>query len=606
MTPRTQSSTPRPGPAWASSLARSIGLVPLLILLLISGLAPGCGGGEEGDTIYWCSMHPDVRQPEPGECPLCGGMRLVPLDESLLGGEPGVLKLSDVQVQQAGVRLASVEVRDLVRALDMSGRFTLNPRSEVSVHNPIPGSSRVAVVHYQTAGEWVKEGSVLLELENELLAQQIVQLRDAVARYEDLKEKEGSERQAQEMLKRKDAIQSQLEDAGVDRTYAMALAHEGRRRESTPRFPVRATQQGVILRTPVVEAGRYSRQGEALFRIADTTQLWLELEAHERDLAWLQRGLRVRYESAAVPGEELWTTLDAVETVADTGRLEIRVRARATSRKGRILPGTRARASVQVEAPGIVAVPTSAVMRTGGRDVALIAEGGGRFRPLALTIGRRDLTTIPPRPGSVNATARVLAGTRYHEVLHGLSAGDRVVTAGSFLLLSEASFQGALEKLLEDQAESIPTSPELASALDVLLASYEELRVALAADDPAGLAGPVSAIGRAVLSVPRTDLPASTSGALTRLADAAREIEGIPAQAIDLEETRILFGTISREVVALVRSHARERVVNGQLYLFRCPMADDYGFDLWFQAEAEMGNPYMGLRMLECGSEAQL
>ena len=78
------------------------------------------------------------------------------------------------------------------------------------------------------------------------------------------------------------------------------------------------------------------------------------------------------------------------------------------------------------------------------------------------------------------------------------------------------------------------------------------------------------------------------------------------AGEIDLEQVRVHFGSLSREMVSLVREHGPQRVASGGLYLFRCPMADDYGFDLWFQAEAQMANPYMGLRMLECGLEAEL
>ncbi|MFT5291211.1 MAG: Cu(I)/Ag(I) efflux system membrane fusion protein [Planctomycetota bacterium] len=587
------------------SIALLLGLLgPLLGILL-----PACGGSEASDTIYWCSMHPDVRQPDPGTCPLCGGMRLVPLDQSLLADNSGALQLSTTQVQQAGVRLAPVERRNLQREQLFSSRFSVDPRREVTIHNPIPGSSKVAVVHFPTAGQLVQVGDVLLEFENELLAQQVNQFRDAIARYEELKRQEGRELQAAEMLKRKETIHQQLEDAGVEREWVLLLAHEGRRRESTPRFPLRSPAEGVLMRTPIVQPGRFARQGEALFHLADISQLWIELEVHERDLAWLEPGLRMRYQSPAVDGREFWATIDAVEIVADRGPAETRVRARVTSAGGRILPGTWGRATVIVEAPDTLAVLADAVLRSGLRDVAIIAEGNGRFRPVALTLGRRNLTLQPTRRNKeADATAELFAGQRYHEVLGGLSAGEQVVSAGNFLLLSEASFQGALEKLLAEggSASLQPESEEMKAAMDGLLHSYESLRSAFAADNEDNLAAPVQELRDVTRDFDQDALPAEAAAVWERLSEAVVALEGMLQSSFEIEAARVHFGSISRELVTLVRDYSPGRMTDGGLVLFRCPMADDYGFDLWFQPNAELENPYMGLRMLECGERVTL
>lgn len=587
-------------------------LPPFRLLPLLALLGPlwglfACGSEPAEETIYWCSMHPDVRQPEPGTCALCGGMRLVPLDTSLLDAEPGVLRLEDVQIQQAGVRLDGAERRDLIRTLDLTGRFTLDPRHEWTFYNPIPGSSLVVGLYAQTAGSIVTEGQVLIELENDLLAQQVTQLRDAISRYEELRGVEGRERSAAEMLKRKESLLDQLEDSGVDRTWSLRLAQEARRIVSTPRFPVQSTADGVLLRTPTTEVGRYARQGEALFRLADPSQLWLELDARVGDLGLLEPGQRMRYSTPAVPERELWTSLDAIETVGDSGTPKVRVRARASSAKGRILAGTWARATVEIPAADCLSVPSGAVLQSGGRDVALVALGEGRFRPVAVTLGRRDLRLADGGRGLADATQAALAGGRYHEVLEGLEPGDRVVAKGSFLLLSEASFQGALETLAgAETGSSRPTPPQLAQALEAVLVEYENLRAALAADDGAALAAPTQRLQRALARLDVTGLHPSTAGAARRLRSAAADLQDLLGSALDLEVARARFGAISRETVALVRDHAADRVEDGRLHLFRCPMADDYGFDLWLQATAEMANPYMGQRMLACGTAASL
>jgi hypothetical protein len=130
----------------------------------------------------------------------------------------------------------------------------------------------------------------------------------------------------------------------------------------------------------------------------------------------------------------------------------------------------------------------------------------------------------------------------------------------------------------------------------VLLGRYETVRAALANDD-------VSSVGPALAELQ------AAAGALTQEKAAyARDVDkgvralvaasqGVSASGVDWKAWRLAFGELSRGVVAMV---VAEPALQQGRFLFECPMAR--GYQRWVQTSAQMMNPYMGHRMLECGS----
>lgn len=133
--------------------------------------------------------------------------------------------------------------------------------------------------------------------------------------------------------------------------------------------------------------------------------------------------------------------------------------------------------------------------------------------------------------------------------------------------------------------------PTFAQADDVddarrVLSSYETIRVALAADNGAGVAVParrIAQIGRA-----------SQNAHLRRAARAGSTLATV--SATDLPALRRAFGELSRPLVALLSATP---ALTGY-HLFECPMAD--GYKRWIQRTEQIENPYMGSRMLACGA----
>lgn len=145
--------------------------------------------------------------------------------------------------------------------------------------------------------------------------------------------------------------------------------------------------------------------------------------------------------------------------------------------------------------------------------------------------------------------------------------------------------------------EAAPASaPSWTVSVAPVLAGYESLREALAADR-LSIAAEANALASAADGA-ATQVPADASPQLTALADAARALAAVDAS--DGDAVRTAFGEVSRHLAALLNRHAALRT---GLHIFECPMAQ--GFQRWIQPSAEMANPYMGTRMLQCGREVE-
>jgi hypothetical protein len=142
-------------------------------------------------------------------------------------------------------------------------------------------------------------------------------------------------------------------------------------------------------------------------------------------------------------------------------------------------------------------------------------------------------------------------------------------------------------------ASEVP-SPTALEAIRSMLDAYEIAREALAADRIADAVGAATRIAAAAKKASKV-APEAVRAHLDGVSVAASRLAGSPADPSD--EVRRRFGDVSRPVVALL---AAEPSLREGLHVFRCPMAQEY--DRWVQKSAKLANPYMGTRMLRCGS----
>jgi Cu(I)/Ag(I) efflux system membrane fusion protein/cobalt-zinc-cadmium efflux system membrane fusion protein len=404
-------------------------LVPLRTEDAAHAAAAHLGGAHQ----WTCPMHPEIVEDEPGSCPICR-MDLVPLQQDTApslaaerAGDPATpgpapVTIDPAVVQNMNVLTAVAERGELTREIRTVGSLEYDQQKMVSVTTKYPGWIEKVFVNY--VGEPVRKGQPLFEIYSPELVQTEQDLLSAIqfARRMAGSTEEAHRRAldlveaSRQRLRYWDVTEEQirrLEDTGtVFRTLTVAAPAGG----------------VVMMRMPGLE-GRAVKPGVELFHIANMSSLWLSVEAFESQIRWLRVGSVAEVSLSSFPGETFRGRVRFIEPQVDEATRTVPLKLEVPNRNGRLRAGMYATVRFRpVVARAAVLVPAPAVLRTGQRNLVVVAQGGGRFAPREVQIG-------------VEGDGRV-------EVLSGLEPGEEVVTSAQFLIDSESNLREAIQKLV--------------------------------------------------------------------------------------------------------------------------------------------------------------
>ncbi len=408
-----------------------------------SMLAPGeseagpCAGGAK--PAYWkAPMDATYVRNAPGKSPM--GMDLVPVCPEASGEAPeGSVRIDPGIIQNMGVRMAPVERRDLTRVVRAVGLVDYDERLVEHVHVKVQGWVEKLYVEYE--GEMVKRGQPLLEIYSPELVSTQEELLIA-ARYRDTTGESlfpDVKRGGEGLF---EATRRRLELWDIpDRDIDQLLERGSVRKTLTLYAPTR----GVVTHLGV-RRGMEVGVNDDLYTIADLSRVWVYAEVYEYELPWIAEGQRGVVELSYLPGSALEGTVTYIYPYLDPKTRTARVRIELDNRGGVLKPDMFANVSIDAETrKGVLAVPEQAVIRSGRRNLVIIALGEGRFEPRDITLG---LDT----------------GDGWLEVRSGLRESEQVVTSGQFLIDSESKLQEAFQKLLAADEDSTGAGKKADSA----------------------------------------------------------------------------------------------------------------------------------------------
>lgn len=366
-----------------------------------------------GDTpvvLYWYDpMRPDQHFDAPGRSPFMD-MDLVP---KYATDKPGAVsvRIDPRMVQNLGMRTAPVTRGTFYQRVDTTARIEVDERSRTQVFVRAPGW--VEVLKVRAEGERVARGQVLAEVYSPSIATAKGELLIA------LESDQGA------LIA---TARAQLKSLGVG---AKEIAAVESSRQASRRTSVTAPVSGYVMTLGVREGSAVGTDAP-MFELSDHQHVWVIAEVPERESAWITSGRSAQVRVAARPGTVFEGEVDYVYPDLDAATRTRRVRVVLANADGDLHPGMYA--EVTVYGGGRrdqLLVPTEAVIRTGERTMVMVADGDGRFTPVAIKIGdERAGETV---------------------VLEGLQEGVEVVTSGQFLIDSEASLQGAYRRLSGSQ-----------------------------------------------------------------------------------------------------------------------------------------------------------
>lgn len=386
---------------------------------------PPASAGAQGTprkVLYWYdTMAPEQHFDHPGRSPM--GMPMVPRYADDANADKGVVRIDPATVQNLGVRTEPVARRVLADQLRVPGTVGWNLRDAVTVSARI--DAVVARLDVRAPYTAVKAGQPLAEL----LAPS---WNSAIAEYRALQRARSADAQA-------------LRAAARQRLQVLGLAAQDIASARDGRITLHAPQDGVVTALDVRE-GQQVGVGQTLLTLNDLSTVWVEAALPQAMAGAVRAGTPVTVRATALPGRVFHGRVESLLPEVDATTRTQRARIVLANPDHALSPGWFVAVELQAAAgsPAPV-VPDGAVIATGSAAPrVIVAEGDGRFRPVAVRLGR--------------------SAGGYSEVLAGLAVGERVVVSGQFLIDSEASLSGALQRLPPDEP---PHATHAAHAADV-------------------------------------------------------------------------------------------------------------------------------------------
>ncbi len=417
----------------------------------------------EGDVMWTCSMHPQIRAEEFGLCPICN-MDLIPVseDDEADAAKPRRIAISDESYALLDIQTSPVERRFVEMDIRQVGKVAIDETRLANIAAWVPG--RIEHLYVDFTGVQVREGDHMVSLYSPELLTAQEELRAAARTLESVRSgaPDTLRRTAERTL---EATRSRLRRWGLtEAQVAEAEAGEWHSDEITIYAPI----GGTVVERKGAE-GMYVDVGTPIYTIADLSQVWVMLEAYESDLTWIHYGQPVSFTAESLPGEVFEGVVSFIEPVLNPATRTVRVRVNVDNPEGRLKPEMFVQGHIrsQIATGGRVVHPELAGKWISPMHPEVVKDGPGACTVCGMPlVPAEDLGYVPAqvsdedKPLIIPKTAPLITGKRavvyvavpnterpsfegreivlgpragdYYLVTSGLEPDERVVTHGTF------------------------------------------------------------------------------------------------------------------------------------------------------------------------------
>lgn len=272
--------------------------------------------------VWTCSMHPQIRLAQAGNCPICE-MPLIPAASAQTGsGGAPQLQLSEHALAMAHVETTPVTRRELSRELRAVGKIQYNESALATITARVDGYAERLFVDF--TGVDIKAGDHLAEVYSPelLVAQQelLIALQSGTG---------GQAGPLAEMSKLK------LRRWGLTEAQITSLVEH---KKIAERVTLYSPIQGTVIEKTIVQNSAF-KAGDALYRVANLDTVWVYLDIYEYDLAWVRYGQRVNLTAEALPGRTFEGRVTFVQPIVNEETRTIRVPVHVENSDHALKPG---------------------------------------------------------------------------------------------------------------------------------------------------------------------------------------------------------------------------------------------------------------------------
>ncbi len=590
-------------------------------------------------TMWTCAMHPQIRLPKPGKCPICG-MTLIPLAQG--GGEESerMLVMSPAAKALAAIETAPVERKFVAAEVRMVGKVDYDETRVDYITAWVAG--RIDRLYVDYTGVPVKKGEHMVYLYSPELYAAQEELLQAIQAVKELKNSKLAimrETGAATV----DAARERLRLWGLTSEQVAAIEERGK---PSDHMTIYAPSGGIVVHKSGFE-GMYVKTGTRIYTIVDLTRVWVKLDAYESDLVWVRYGQQVEVVTEDYPGRRFVGSVAFIDPVLNAKTRTAKVRLNVDNSDGMLKPEMFVHAVVrpmlteggEVMAPRLAGKwmcpmhPEILKDETGTCDICgmpLVRTESLGFAPSSqgakppvvipvtapLVTGTRAVVyvEVPGRDKPTFEGREVVLGPRakgYYIVRSGLEVGERVVTNGNFKIDSALQIQAKPSMMSikgapvsdrpSSEAKRLDAPEAFRAQLGAVLDAYLAVQKALAKDQSGDAAQAAKTLGQAVAAVDMSGLKGEAHLAWMRDLPPLKKSADALAAAKDLGAQRKAFSALSNSLSAILTvfgSASKTPIIQ-----FRCPMAFDGRGAKWLQDSKDTQNPYLGQAMPTCGEK---
>lgn len=544
---------------------------------------------ENTDNVWTCSMHPQIRKSEAGECPICG-MDLIPVNTMESSeGNPMEVKMSPTAMQLANVQTAIVKKEKPIKEIKLNGKVQVNERTVSSQKSHISG--RIERLLINTTGEYVSKGQIVA----------FVYSPELISAQEELFEAEKIKDSNPSLF---EAVKEKLKNWKLTNKQIEAILESGKPSEN---FPILADINGVVT-SKRVNVGDYIKTGASLFEIADLSKVWILFDVYESDMEWVKVGNEIEYTVQSLPSSKFKGEVTFVDPVINPKTRVAKARL-VVSNKVDLKPEmfvTGTLSNPISKSKKVIVIPKTAVMWTGEKSVVYIKTSeieGVNFIMREVTLG----TSLG----------------RSYVIKEGLEEGEEIATNGTFSIDASAQLAGKPSMMNPEggvvmtghnhggenktptttqdhksHSKKVSISKEVKESLTPLFDSYLELKNTLVNDEFTKAIEAGEKFETVLRKINMSIFKGEAHNVWMKHSATIKKSIYALTNAENIESVRKHFVSISEQMVMLAMTF---EPTGKTLYIQHCPMADeDNGAD-WISDEQEIKNPYFGASMLKCG-----
>ncbi len=554
---------------------------------------------SEDPTTWTCSMHPQIKQDKPGQCPICA-MDLIPLKSTPSSGDnidPDEIVMTEAAAKLAQIQTMSVTKGTPQRSVYLQGKIHADERNISELTARFGG--RIEKLFVNFTGQNVKKGEKLATLYSPDLVTAQRELLESIT----FKETRPSfYKAARAKLKLWDLTDNQID----------AIEEEG---EPQLYFDILSPISGTVMMRHVA-LGDYVKEGSALFMVTDLSKIWVMFDAYESDLPWIKIGDHVDLTLQSMPGKPFDGNVTFIDPFINPATRVTKVRIE--------LPNPGLILKPEMFANGVLhskfaesdqlLIPKSSVLWTGKRAVVYISLMD-RESPSFLY---REIT-LGPEAGN------------FYVVADGLAEGEVIAVNGVFKIDAAAQLEGKpsmmnptggkvslghnhggtpmsdeeMEEMDEqpaDNGKSLKETPmDFKMQLGEVMDRYLMLKDAFVNSNEKEVEAAAKETLDALNKVDMTILKGDAHNTWMKLQKPIKDnLNGI-IQMKGIEMKRSHFSIVTDKLLEAVKQFGIHNTEISALYIEFCPMAFDNDGAYWISESKEIKNPYFGDAMLGCG-----